>query len=496
MDIKDRGQFNPSKASILVVDDTPTNLTLLVQMLSGQGYKVRVAPNGKLALASVQSNPPDLILLDVSMPDMDGYTVCQQLKKNEQTRNIPVIFISAFDSVFNKVNAFTVGGLDYITKPFELVEVLARIQNQLRLRQFQQQLQTQNAQLQLLLTTTQAIAEATDVNAALRVVLEKICQTIGLDFGEAWMRSSDSSALQCCGYWYSELATLQQLGEDQRCGLGSSDLPEQIWASRQLIWIDDVAQDGQPMVQPSWIETLGLKVAFGIPIQLEEQMLAVLIFFCRKHVTVDSQSLELVKAVATQLGTMIRRKEAEAALREANQALERLANLDGLTQVANRRRFDAYLAQEWSRSLREQTNLALILFDVDYFKAYNDCYGHLQGDECLQHITQAVSHTIKRPTDLLARYGGEEFVVLLPNTHTNGAIAVAQTIQRAIQQLKISHAQSKISDTVTLSLGVASLIPTPEQSPDDLIARADAALYDAKSQGRDRIGICDDRSES
>ncbi|MBD3561840.1 response regulator, partial [Planktothrix sp. FACHB-1355] len=155
-----QGQSFPSKANILVVDDTAENLTLLNQILSNQGYKVRVAPNGKLALKSVLSSPPDLILLDIRMPDMDGYEVCRHLKEDWRTRDIPVIFISAMDAAIDKVNAFTVGGVDYVTKPFEAIEVLARIENQLRSRHFQLELQAQNAQLQFLLTTTQAINSA------------------------------------------------------------------------------------------------------------------------------------------------------------------------------------------------------------------------------------------------------------------------------------------------------------------------------------------------
>jgi two-component system cell cycle response regulator len=486
MNIPNWAQFDPGQAKILVVDDTPANLTLLVQMLSGHGYKVRVAPTGKLALASAQSNPPDLILLDVNMPDMNGYAVCHQLKASDRTRDIPIIFISALDSVFNKVTAFTSGGIDYITKPFELVEVLARIQNQLRLRHFQLQLQTQNNQLQLLLTTTQAIAEATDVHTALEVALRKICQTIDLAFGEVWIQDADTYSLQChvCYHTFSLIEQHQNIS----LGLASPEFIYQILQSRQSIWTNDLRKESHYITNVNLIEKFGLKASFGIPIQSDDQILAALVFFCKNQVTIDLQSLNLVNAVATQLGTLIQRKKAEAALRQANQALERLANLDGLTQVANRRRFDEYLMQEWSRSLRYQTPLSLILFDVDYFKAYNDCYGHLRGDECLQQIVQAASQEIKRPTDLLARYGGEEFAVVLPNTTLDGAIIVAQAIQLAVQRLAVPHTQSQIGQIVTISLGVASL-SSSTQSTDDLIISADQALYEAKSQGRDRIAV-------
>ncbi len=159
--------IDSAKASILVVDDTHDNLRLLVGMLSKQGYLVRPAPSGALALITAQADPPDLILLDIKMPDKDGYHVCQELKTNSQTSEIPVIFISALDEVLDKVKAFAVGGVDYITKPFQFEEVVARIENQLTIRNLQRQLKAQNAQLQ------QEIQERTLVEEALRVEQKK-----------------------------------------------------------------------------------------------------------------------------------------------------------------------------------------------------------------------------------------------------------------------------------------------------------------------------------
>ncbi|NET37523.1 MAG: diguanylate cyclase [Cyanothece sp. SIO1E1] len=178
--------------------------------------------------------------------------------------------------------------------------------------------------------------------------------------------------------------------------------------------------------------------------------------------------------------------ERTEALQAANQELERLANLDGLTQVANRRYFDTYLAQEWQRLAREQQPLSLILFDVDFFKRYNDYYGHQAGDDCLIQVSQAVKQTIKRPADLVARYGGEEFAIVLPNTDIQGAIAIAQHIQAAIQSLQISHAQSEVSPFITISLGITCQIPIPGTDFGNLVGEADAALYKAKQQGRNR----------
>lgn len=322
------------RETILVVDDTQMNLTLLTKMLSNQMYKIRVAPSGMLALKSVQSNPPDLILLDISMPEMDGFSVCENLKANEITRDIPVIFLTASDEVLDKVKAFNLGGVDYITKPFNVVEVLARIENQLRLRQLQLELMEKNLRLE---------------------------------------------------------QEIQQ------------------------------------------------------------------------------------------------RQKVENALKIANLELQKQVNLDGLTQVFNRRKFDEYFAQEWCRALREKQPLSLIMCDVDYFKLYNDTYGHLRGDDCLRAVAKGISVSVKRPGDLVARYGGEEFAVILPNTELEGAVHIAETIRKEIHKIQIPHVKSQISENVSLSLGVASVVPTQELSPETLIKTADEALYQAKKQGRDRF---------
>lgn len=180
---------------------------------------------------------------------------------------------------------------------------------------------------------------------------------------------------------------------------------------------------------------------------------------------------------------------AETALQLANQKLKRLAYVDGLTQIANRRLFDERLSQEWYRLKREKLPLSLILCDVDYFKQYNDNYGHQAGDDCLRSVAKAIRDSIRRPADLAARYGGEEFVVLLPNTNIEGAIQVAKAIQLHIKKLQIPHERSQVSQYVTVSLGVSCTIPTEAMTPEQLLLNVDLALYQAKIEGRDRLVI-------
>lgn len=179
----------------------------------------------------------------------------------------------------------------------------------------------------------------------------------------------------------------------------------------------------------------------------------------------------------------------------AQMALQNLAARDGLTGIANRRTFDDRIELEWLRSQRERQPLSMLLIDVDFFKRYNDSYGHQQGDECLRQIASTVEDALFRPADLAARYGGEEFAVIMPNTNSPGAKAVATRICERIRALNLAHAHSDVANHVTISVGVATMTPGAEsarlQSFPDLIAAADAALYAAKHAGRDRHVVAD-----
>ncbi len=182
-------------------------------------------------------------------------------------------------------------------------------------------------------------------------------------------------------------------------------------------------------------------------------------------------------------------KQVEVALQKANDELIRLAALDDLTQIANRRRFDDRLTQEWRRAQRDETSLAVVICDIDFFKNYNDAYGHLRGDDTLYAVAQAIQATLKRPMDLVARYGGEEFAVILPATDIDGAKRVADQIKTAIDALQIAHNSSTTSQYITLSFGAAAVVPTTDLSLKRLIEAADQALYRAKAKGRNRIEI-------
>ncbi|MBW7861938.1 MAG: diguanylate cyclase [Rhodocyclaceae bacterium] len=176
-------------------------------------------------------------------------------------------------------------------------------------------------------------------------------------------------------------------------------------------------------------------------------------------------------------------------LKRSRDLLERLTTVDHLTGIHNRRRFDDYLEAEWKRAVREHEPIALIAIDIDHFKAYNDHYGHPQGDQCLIAVAQALSGAVTRSSDLVARCGGEEFACILPGTTVSGAALVAEQMMQAVAACALEHARSTTHDRVTISLGVTSMVPEPGQDPQTLIDQADAALYEAKAAGRNRFVV-------
>lgn len=294
------------KQRILIVDDVPSNIKILGEALKDD-YKVSIAVNGQGALDIADSDsPPDLILLDIIMPGMDGYEVCRKLKNKKNTRNIPIIFITSKDQEEDETKGLEAGAVDYITKPFSLPIVKARTRTHLELK-------------------------------------------------------------------------------------------------------------------------------------MQRDM------------------------------------------------LEELSAMDPLTRLPNRRRFQEFSDLEWKRSVRANKQLSLLLIDVDFFKNYNDTYGHPAGDQCLRKVAQALAGALKRSTDLVARFGGEEFAVVLPDTDPEGAGFMAEEMRAKVEALDIEHGNSVVGDVVTISIGGATVTPTPQLQAAALMAAADKALYQAKETGRNRV---------
>jgi diguanylate cyclase (GGDEF)-like protein len=389
---------------------------------------------------------------------MDGYEVCEALQANVRTQDIPIIFISALDEVIDKVRAFDVGGVDYITKPFQLGEVIARLENQLTIRRQQLQLQQE----------IRKRAETEEILYQSRALLSSILNS-SLDGIAALQAVRDPATSVICDF---QCLTLNPV-LSQLLNRRQEELIGKLCIRHFLQQVSDTLFDDFVQV----VET-------GTPLEQD-------FYYQRKPIDAwyHFVAVKLGDGFAITVRDITTRKTIELELEEANKTLDALAYLDGLTQVANRRRFDQQMQHEWLRLAREQQPLTLLLFDVDYFKPYNDHYGHQCGDDCLIRIAQAVQTIMKRPADLLARYGGEEFAVILPNTDVSGGQWIANQIQQTVRSLAIPHDRSQVSTVVTVSLGIACAIPHIDGDASTLLRQADRALYLAKKEGRDRSVI-------
>lgn len=235
------------------------------------------------------------------------------------------------------------------------------------------------------------------------------------------------------------------------------------------------------------LEELQVHANLVLPILQNQQLWGFLVAQqCDQPRFWQPEEIDFLQQFTDQLAIAIQQSELYTQLQQANQQLHHLANHDQLTGIANRRYFDQHLCQEWQRLARDQLPITLIICDVDYFKRYNDTYGHPRGDSCLIRVAQILDQSVKRPADLVARYGGEEFAIILSGTDLNGAIQVIQDIQKQFQQFSLPHVSSPIASHITLSFGLACDYPSPGSTPEILIERADTALYRAKQDGRNR----------
>lgn len=498
-------------SQILIVDDTLENVQLLSSMLTNEGYSVRKTTSGKMALQFVERQPPDLVLLDINMPDINGYQVCKQLKKSANTCDIPVIFISALDRLGHKIQAFEVGGADYITKPFQEQEVLMRVRNQLLIQQQKRQLIEQNQYLQIEINKRQQAEQTLQAQVARERLLASVIQHIrqSLDLDEILL----TTVTEARQILKSDRALIYRADPDSAGTIISeSDAPNvknlqqytlpddifprsnhELYRQGRIRSVVDIDQDQMAACLIDTLKWLGVKSKLVVPIvtstlnesNSQDDLWGLLVFHqCFAPREWSQSEIELIQQLANQVAIAIQQSHLYQQLKTANQSLEQMTITDPLTCIVNRRGFDQCLQREWQQMIREQCPLSLILCDIDYFKNYNDTYGHPAGDRCLFQVAETISCQVKRPSDMVARYGGEEFVIILPNTDSVGASQIAEDIRKELIALSIPHQKSLVADYVTLSFGIATIVPQPGQSPQILVDKADQALYQAKKNGR------------
>ena len=457
-------------ARILVVDDIPTNLKLLEAKLTAEYYDVITADDGASALAIVERTPPDLILLDVMMPGMDGFEVCRRLKSNLQTRHIPVVMVTALSDVTDRVKGLECGADDFLSKPVNDIALFARVSSLVRLKLMMDELQVRQAAAgdSTMLQESSSVEET----AGARVLVVDSNEFVS-DLIVGHLRDED-----CRVDHAANMADGAQLSRN-----GDHDLI--------VISLEVAGEDGLRFC--SQLRSQDATRHVPILLVLDETELSRLAKGLELGVTdylikpIDRNEL-LARA-----RTQIRRRRYHDRLRNLFHKSVSLAYTDSLTGLYNRRYLNANLDRKILEIADSAKPLSLIILDLDFFKDVNDTHGHGIGDEVLVVLAKRLREGV-RDIDFVARYGGEEFVVVLPDAPTEIGMMVAERLRRSIADEAIQVGEDH-SLKLTISLGVATA-SSPMEEAESLINRADAALYRAKHAGRDRVVLAEEGDRS
>ncbi|NZD59555.1 PleD family two-component system response regulator [Rhizobium sp. WYCCWR 11290] len=450
-------------ARILVVDDIPANVKLLEARLLAEYFDVMTAADGYTALAICERNQVDLILLDIMMPGIDGFEVCERLKASQKTAHIPVVMVTALDQPTDRVRGLKAGADDFLTKPVNDLQLISRVKSLLRLK-------TLSDELRIRADTAHTMG-IDDLTRAGEGRADETAQVLLVD-GRANSQERIIKALK-------PVADVLALSDPQAA------LFEAAESAFDLVIVNANFDDYDPLRLCSQLRSLERTRFLPILIITEqgadEMVVRALDLGVNDYIIRPVDPNELVARSLTQ----IRRKRYNDRLRASVKQTIELAVTDPLTGLYNRRYLDNHLNVLFNRSMARGRPLSVLITDIDRFKHVNDTYGHDGGDEVLREFSNRVRSTI-RGADLACRYGGEEFVVVMPDTSPEIAAAVAERLRAAIENapFMLKHAGEALN--VTASFGIASRIASV-LTPDQLMKQADLALYEAKNTGRNRV---------
>ena len=434
---------------ILIVDDNPTNIQVLSDLLKEYGFKVLVAKDGETCLHRLEKIRPDLILLDVLMPGIDGFETCRRLKASPATKEIPVIFMTALADPVDKLKGLTIGAVDYITKPLQHEEAIARVNIHLQLRNLNKQLEEQNATLQ------QEIRSRKLAESALRLSEEKFAKA----FRSSPISITISTLLEGRFIEVNE-SFCRVTGYNQAEIVGHTSAELNLWVNsdKRLQMIQLLRQKGKIRNQEIDYRTKSGELRT--------------VLFSAEIINYGGQDCLL--AIANDI---TEQKQDQAAIAIANQEIKRLTTLDGITQIANRHCFEEYLGQQWRKSVLDPKVLSLILCKIGNFEQYNNTYGYKAANEFLRTIALTITKVIDNSENLVARYQNEEFAVILHNTIDSELNKIAKAIKEEIKKIDHYHTQSDINKIMTVSMGIASTMPSGDCSPvETLLIPAEEAL--------------------
>lgn len=449
-------------ARVLIVDDVLANVKLLQARLAAEYFDVVTATSGAEALAIAEMTLPDIVLLDVMMPEMDGFEVCRRLKADLRTQDIPVIMITSLDSPTDRVQGLEAGADDFLAKPVDDIALLARVRSLVRLKMITDELRSRTATGQRMGIVEPLKFTDVDVIERANILLvddqpassHRIRDIVGASHDVTTApEPSKAISLAAQGNFDLVIVSLNLAGADSLRFLSQLRSPELMRSVPMLV-----------LSEPDDSRRLARALDIGANDYLVRPI--------DRH--------ELMARVRTQL----RHRRYAGQLRENLERSVTMAVTDELTGLFNRRYMESHLSTQIDLAIANGKPMSLILFDLDHFKVINDTHGHEAGDEILQQIGGIVAANV-RGVDLGCRYGGEEFVVIMPGRDSETAFAIAERL-RAVVADHDFQSNADLSLKVTISAGVATL-EGPDDSPLHLLRRADKALYEAKDAGRNKV---------
>lgn len=449
-------------ARILVVDDIPANVKMLEARLLAEYFDVITAENGFAALELCEKTQVDLILLDIMMPGIDGFTVCERLKANPRTAHIPVVMVTALDQPSDRVRGLKAGADDFLTKPVNDMQLMSRVKSLLRLKALSDELRVRAE-------TARRFGMVADDPSA---------EAASSEPGQILLVDARASSQDRIIKTLRPIADVTAISDPQAALFYAAENPS------ELVIVNSNLEDYDPLRLCSQLRSLERTRFIPVLLMADQEadgmIVRALELGVNDYIVRPVDPNELVARSLTQ----IRRKRYNDQLRASVEQTIELAVTDGLTGLNNRRYLDNHLKLLFDRANARGRALSVCLTDIDRFKSINDTYGHDAGDEVLKELAARIRTTV-RGADLACRYGGEEFVVVMPDTTIDMATTIAERLRGAIEGKPFRLATGLELD-VTASLGIASLSGTL-QSPAQLMKAADQALYEAKNAGRNRV---------
>jgi two-component system cell cycle response regulator len=451
-------------AQILVVDDVLANIKLLEAKLASEYYDVISAKDGFEAIRQTKEHKPDLVLLDVMMPGMDGFETCRKLKEDPEVSHIPVVMVTALSEKADRLKGLEAGADDFLTKPINDMALFARVRSLVRIKLLLDELRLRDkTSMQMGIQANQSNVFITDVSGANVLLVDddevqakQIVGKLGETYEVAWVSDPEKALEASRGKPFDAIMISTLLAEADGLRLASQLKTQE--------------------------ETRNVPILVFVDEDDQRLMLKALEMGINDYLTVPVDKNEMTARVRTQ----IRRKRYQEALKSNYQQSISMAVTDALTGLYNRHYLNTHLENMVRQSLKNGKPLALMIMDMDHFKAVNDTYGHDVGDMVLKRLAEIIVQT-SRSTDLVARFGGEEFVILMPETDAQAALNAASRVREEVEQAPFAISGGETLHK-TISIGVANLHPDGD-SAESLLKRADEALYSAKHSGRNQVKV-------